>query len=227
VDQKQTIISMQNRREFLISAGLTAISLSVFGCVVPKTGNGSESDVATESTPDAQTFKGDCTTTDDILGPFYRQGAPMRGDLVMENHGEAPVIEVSGVVFTDDCTSPISNVSVEIWQANEEGDYDNKSSEYRYRGSAVTDANGRYTFKTIVPGRYMNGNQYRPSHIHFRVTDSGHQELVSQLYFKEDPYIANDPWASQNKAKERICAIEENAEGYSKVNFNIYLASKG
>lgn len=216
---------MQNRREFLISAGLTAISISVFGCAVPKPSS-TEDQPTSDQSNDEQTFKGDCATTDDILGPFYRQGAPMRTDLVLENHGEAPIIEVSGVVFTNDCTTPLNNVLVEIWQANEAGDYDNKSSEYRYRGSAWTDAAGQYTFKTIVPGRYMNGNQYRPSHIHFRVTDDRHQELVSQLYFKEDPFIAKDPWASKPKAKERICAIEENAEGFSKVNFNIFLESK-
>ena len=51
-----------------------------------------------------------------------------------------------------------------------------------------------YEFETIHPGRYLNGSQLRPSHIHYRVSSPGHAELVTQLYFEGDPEIAGDPF---------------------------------
>ena len=35
----------------------------------------------------------------------------------------------------------------------------------------------------------------RPAHIHFRVMESVHVPVTTQLYFKGDPFIAKDPWA--------------------------------
>ena len=40
----------------------------------------------------------------------------------------------------------------------------------------------------------------RPAHIHFRVMESLHVPLTTQLYFKDDPFIAGDPWASHRAA---------------------------
>ena len=39
---------------------------------------------------------------------------------------------------------------VDLWQADNKGDYDN--SGYRLRGHQRADADGRYRFRTIVPG---------------------------------------------------------------------------
>ena len=40
-----------------------------------------------------------------------------------------------------------------------------------------------------------SGGVMRPAHIHFRVSELLHVPLTTQLYFKGDPNIANDPWA--------------------------------
>jgi catechol 1,2-dioxygenase len=70
-----------------------------------------------------------------------------------------------------------------------------------------TNEQGQYTIETIVPGRYpippnlpgleKYAGLTRPAHIHFRVMDSLYVPLTTQLYFKDDPFIANDPWAGQ------------------------------
>jgi catechol 1,2-dioxygenase len=70
-----------------------------------------------------------------------------------------------------------------------------------------TNERGQYEIETVMPGRYpvppnLPGlEQYagltRPAHIHFRVIDSLHVPVTTQLYFKGDPYIAGDPFASQ------------------------------
>ena len=86
---------------------------------------------------------------------------------------------------------------------------------------------GEYSFKTIFPGKYLNGEYYRPAHIHYRVTEKNSKELVSQIYFQGDPQITKDPWASQDNAKLRILQlILEDINGTLAINFNIYLKDK-
>jgi protocatechuate 3,4-dioxygenase beta subunit len=163
----------------------------------------------------------ECKTTDDILGPFYKSGAPMQENIIPLSGTTADALIVRGQALSN-CNTPVKDAVVEIWNANEKGEYDT-SSEFKFRGKYQTSDDGNYQFKTIVPGKYLNGNTYRPSHIHFRITAPGHRELISQIYFKDDPYIASDPWASAPKASERVLIIEKNADNIDVVNFNIYL----
>ena len=55
---------------------------------------------------------------------------------------------------------------------------------------------GRYPIPPNLPGLEKYAGLMRPAHIHFRVSESLHIPLTTQLYFKDDPYIAKDPWAS-------------------------------
>jgi catechol 1,2-dioxygenase len=153
----------------------------------------------------------DCEpTTDDILGPFYRANAPFRTDLTVPGDPGTPIV-IRGMVRSEDCSTPLTTAVVDIWQANDAGQYDNTSPEFRYRGRIETGADGLYAMTTILPGKYLNGAQYRPRHIHFRVTAPGHQELITQLYFQGDTSIPADPWASQPDAALRIVPlVEEN-----------------
>lgn len=198
-----------DRKKFILSASLTAIALSAFGSIIRKS-NG--------------TFVGDCETTNDILGPFYRPEAPIRSDLTYEGL-EGTRILLKGRVFKSDCVTALKNALVEIWHCDTEGVYDNDSEEFRQRARLYTNDNGEYAFRTILPGKYLNGALYRPAHIHYRVTAKDSEELISQIYFKGDPHIVEDPWASQKKAKQRILPIApEDTKGSLTVNFDIYLA---
>mgnify|MGYP005750362621 FL=1 len=195
------------RNDFLKTALLGAASISTFGFVT--------------NTSDGP--KGDCSTTNDILGPFYRPEAPIRKDLSFKGL-EGNKVMVKGRVFGDDCTTPLKNAQVEIWHCDTEGRYDNETSEFRLRGRQMTDGKGEYSFKTILPGKYLNGRQYRPAHIHFRVTADRHQELISQIYFQGDPHIEKDPWASHPSAELRVLPVSlEDTHGNLVVNFDIYL----
>lgn len=161
-------------------------------------------------------------TTADILGPYYRSGAPFRSDLTVLGDPGTP-LAFNGTVTGPDC-NPIANALVDVWQAADDATYDSQSPQFNYRGRQYTDANGNYSFVSIKPGWYLNGNQYRPSHIHFRVTAPGHAELITQLYFQGDPYIAADPWASDPDAILRIVPITP-VNNVDTASFNIALAS--
>jgi catechol 1,2-dioxygenase len=199
------------RKEFFISSALAAFSMSAFGSVIQQL-NGS--------------FKGDCATTNDILGPFYRPDAPLRSDLVEEGLAGAR-ITLRGQVFGPDCVTALPNAQVEIWHCDTLGEYDNETAAYRHRARLLTNAKGEYAFHTIVPGKYLNGKLYRPSHIHYRVTEGRSNELISQIYFQGDPHITADPWASNQKAEHRILPIvPDDTAGNLAVKFDIYLREK-
>lgn len=200
-----------NRKKFISSLSLTVFGLTTFGSVI-KMSDGN--------------FTGDCDTTNDILGPFYREGAPLRDDLT--NDGLAGVrIKLKGKVFASDCVTPLKNAMVEIWHCNAEGEYDNKTDEFNQRARLFTNKDGEYSFLTILPGKYLNGELYRPAHIHYRVTEKNSRELISQIYFKGDPHIEKDPWASKEKAELRVLQIApEDVKGNLAINFDIYLKEK-
>jgi protocatechuate 3,4-dioxygenase beta subunit len=77
-------------------------------------------------------------------------------------------------------------VFVDLWHADETGEYDN--SGFRYRGHFVTDAQGRYRFRTILPGLYPG----RTRHYHAKVIATTRQLLTTQLYFPNEPQNARD-----------------------------------
>jgi protocatechuate 3,4-dioxygenase beta subunit len=200
-----------DRKKFIITTSLTAIGLSTFGSII-KMPNGN--------------FSGDCETTNDILGPFYRPDAPIRSNLTTEGL-IGTRIELKGKVYKSDCITHLKNALVEIWHCNTNGEYDNESKDFNQRGRLITNDEGEYSFLTIIPGKYMNGKLYRPAHIHYRVTEENSNELVSQIYFRGDPHIEKYPWASKEKAALRILEIRpEDVNGNLTLNFDIYLKER-
>jgi catechol 1,2-dioxygenase len=176
-------------------------------------------------------------TEPDILGPFYRFGAPFQTQLAGPNEpGERLII--SGKVYSSDCRSRLPNTLIEIWQANKAGAYDTdkpgnftERGDFHLRAMMLTDQQGNYEFETIMPGTYpippnlpgleKYAGLTRPAHIHFRVSESLHVPLTTQLYFKEDPHIAKDPWASRKPSM----AIGLKQDGkFLRGNFDIVLA---
>lgn len=170
-------------------------------------------------------YEGDCETTSDILGPFYRPDSPVRGDLVIKNL-PGQLVELSGVIRHDDCKTPCQKAKVEIWHCDSAGVYDNSSSEYRHRGSVYSDEQGRYSFRTILPSPYDAGGFMRPAHFHLMVSAPGYQSLVTQLYFAGDPHIPKDRWASSTKAKSRILSVKNGDNDTKKVVFDVSMAAR-
>jgi protocatechuate 3,4-dioxygenase beta subunit len=93
--------------------------------------------------------------------------------------------------------APVAGARVEIWQANTHGrythPYDTNAApldpNFEGYGVQVTDAEGRYRFKTIKPGAYpVTEDWSRPPHIHFDVTGRVGR-MVSQMYNDVDPLL--------------------------------------
>lgn len=145
----------------------------------------------------------------EVTGPVFGAAelGPLDNDL-LRNHarGGAPIGEriiVQGRIL-DGNARPVSGMLVEFWQANASGRYRHRNDAYIGAidpsfggcGRCLTDAEGRYHFRTVKPGPYPfrnRVNDWRPAHIHFSVFGSGFaQRLITQMYFEGDPLIRHD-----------------------------------
>jgi protocatechuate 3,4-dioxygenase beta subunit len=198
-----------HRRRFIRNTGLFALGVGAFGSIRWEN----------------EKFVGDNITTTDILGPFYRPNAPFRVNINLPGY-TGSLFHLSGTVFKEDGKSPFPNCLVEIWQCDEHKVYDNTSDDFRYRGSQKVGKNGKYHFITTHPRPYPlseGSNTYRPAHIHMRISGEGQQDLITQIYFKDDPHLEKDPSSKSPEAINRILKIKTNSKKEEMVEFNVVM----
>ena len=164
---------------------------------------------------DAQDLEADIHggTPRTIEGPLYVAGAPVRDGVskidINPDEDAGPLI-IHGTVTGPD-RKPVAGAVVECWHANSKGFYSHfdptgEQRPFNMRRTIITDAQGRYKFRSIVPAGYgcppdgptqgllnelgRHGN--RPAHIHFFVTADGHRKLTTQINIDGDPLIYDD-----------------------------------
>lgn len=148
-------------------------------------------------------------TESSLLGPFFREGAPeipLGGTIAGRSTG--PEIVIFGQV-TDAEGHGVPGARMDVWQTDSEGLYDLQAHDpdvMEMRGQLRCDAEGRFHFRTLKPVGYsipmdgpvgvmvrqQNRHGFRPAHIHVLVAAPGHRELVTALYFGDDPNIESD-----------------------------------
>jgi protocatechuate 3,4-dioxygenase beta subunit len=122
---------------------------------------------------------GDEPTIGQTEGPFFRPHSPHRSDLRLPGIDGRPV-ELSGYVLTRSCR-PIPGTLVDLWHADNNGEYDTAGS--RLRGHVFADGEGRFRFRTIVPGLYPG----RTRHYHLKIHAAGGASvLTTQFYFPDE-----------------------------------------
>lgn len=198
------------RRDFIKNSALCAVAISTSGFI----------------RFDGSHYVGDCETTTDILGPYYRPGSPVRNNLLVKGDpGE--LVNLSGVIKHNDCKTPYKNAKIELWHCDAKGAYDNESDKFNYRATSFCDDKGQYSFDTILPVPYAAGVGYtRPAHFHLMITAAGYQPLVTQLYFTGDKNIPNDPFAASPLAKRRTLDVQTGSDGIKKLVFDVSMSEK-
>jgi catechol 1,2-dioxygenase len=198
------------RRTFIKDTALTAMAVTATGYI---RFNGTN-------------YEGDCETTTDILGPFYRPNAPVRSDMRIKND-KGQLVVLMGQVKHKDCKTPLKGATVELWHCSADGVYDNDSPAFKYRAITNCDEKGNYSFKTILPVPYDVGNgSIRPAHFHMLISAAGYQTLITQLYFNGDKHIEKDPSASSPAAKRRVLDVKNDDDGGKQVLFNVTMMEK-
>jgi protocatechuate 3,4-dioxygenase beta subunit len=109
-------------------------------------------------------------------GPYFTPNSPLRKTIIAPASAGGTRLLLTGRVLTT-AGKPISHALVDFWQANAAGAYDN--SGYKFRGHQFTDAKGRYSLLTVVPGLYPG----RTKHIHVKVQPPHKSVLTTQLFF--------------------------------------------
>lgn len=165
--------------------------------------------LATASKAKASESNNVVATPAQVEGPFHPVRQQLDTDLDLTHitgrtesaFGE--IIFVKGRVLNTQ-GEPISNVLLDIWQANHYGRYSHPGDRNRspldpnFQGWGLvrSDSNGNYQIKTVKPGAYplkaLGGEGWRCRHIHFKLSCEGYKALTTQMYFRGDPLIAQD-----------------------------------
>ncbi len=176
------------RQEFILLSDTIGVSILVITLNHPATGG---------------------TTDSTVLGPYYWEGAPELpngANLAVGVKGEPTYY--SGRVL-DDAGKPIAGAVLDVWSGDGEGTYDMQMEGdvgMKARGRIRTDAEGRYSFRSIKPEYYpvptdgpvgimlgkMGRHAMRPGHIHMIVSAPGHHAITTHLFAAGSPYLDSD-----------------------------------
>jgi protocatechuate 3,4-dioxygenase beta subunit len=165
---------ISTRRQFIHGAALSAATLTAPGAFAQA--------LATAVTGD---------------GPYYPDRLPLDtdNDLLILNDGltraVGEIAHFSGRLFAEN-GAPVRNAFIEIWQSDVNGSYihtqgrnDGKlDANFQGYGRFLTDAQGRYYFRTIKPVPYTLQGQFRAPHIHVAVSKAGKRIMATQALVK-------------------------------------------
>jgi protocatechuate 3,4-dioxygenase beta subunit len=180
--------SFPSRRHIIVTGACASLVLSARGAV------------AQALAPTPACHDGDEPTLPETEGPFFKPKSPRRSDLREAGIPGRPV-ELSGFVLTRSCR-PVANALVDLWHADDGGEYDNKG--FRLRGHVFTDTQGRYAFRTIMPGLYPG----RTRHYHAKVQAPRRPVLTTQFYFPDEPKNRTDEFFHRELVMQ-VAAIDD------------------
>jgi hydroxyquinol 1,2-dioxygenase len=178
------------RQEFILLSDVLGVSMLVDAV------NHREREGATETT---------------VLGPFYV------GEHRVTPHGANISEGIDGEVMfvqsrvTDLAGKPLAGAEIDVWHADDDGFYDSQKADYATHGPSlrarfVTDADGRFSFRTILPCSYpiptdgpvgdlitaTQRHPMRPAHVHFLVKAEGYEPLITHVFLDGDEYLRSD-----------------------------------
>ncbi|MCP1507656.1 catechol 1,2-dioxygenase [Pseudomonas marginalis] len=187
-----------------------------------------------------------------IEGPLYVAGAPLSNVEARLDDGVDPGVTLfmQGRVFNT-AGEALAGAVVDVWHANTGGTYsyfDTAQSEFNLRRRIVTDAEGRYRFRSIVPSGYgcppdgptqhlldqLGRHGQRPAHIHFFISAPDHRHLTTQINLDGDQYLHDDfAYATRDEliAKITFSDDQQRAAGhgvsgrFAEIEFDFFLQS--
>ncbi len=145
--------------------------------------------------------------------PYGRAGIASNVLATINTEGEA--IRITGRLL-DGEGAPINDSLIEIWQANAAGRYNHPADSrqdvalepgFTGFGRCMTDADGRFSFGTIKPGRVPGqGNRLQAPHVSIIIQARGMQSHVyGRLYFSDE--------SDANGEDPMLASIEESRRG--------------
>jgi protocatechuate 3,4-dioxygenase alpha subunit len=175
-------------------------------------------------------------STSQTIGPYLRIGLEWMQIEDLAPQGVAGErVRIEGRVI-DAEGKPVNDAAVEVWQANSHGKYaspedpQDKPVETAFRGygRSLTDDAGAFRFRTIKPGRVPDpGGRLQAPHIVVTIFMRGLlKQLLTRVYFPDDPANADDPILSLVPAERRATLIARK-RGDGVLEWNVVLQGKG
>jgi protocatechuate 3,4-dioxygenase beta subunit len=153
---------------------------------------------------------GQTETQANLLGPFWREDQPLmpNGANLVRSATPGPEL-IAHVRVEEKEGSPVEGAEVDVWHSSPEGLYENQDptqADMNLRGRFLTDADGRFHFRSVKPAGYpipIDGpvgelvratgrHNYRPAHLHFMIYKPGFKTLISQIYVNDDERLDSD-----------------------------------
>ncbi|MEX2425866.1 MAG: protocatechuate 3,4-dioxygenase subunit alpha [Thermomicrobiaceae bacterium] len=144
-------------------------------------------------------------TPSQTVGPFFHptllRADSHVDDLLPAGYPGTPIV-IHGYVY-DGASEPVPDAAIEIWQADEEGEYltgelfeqISRGSEFTGYGRVGTDDTGRFQIRTVKPGPVpFDNSRHQAPHICVTVYARGLlNHIVTRIYFEGDPLNDEDP----------------------------------
>jgi protocatechuate 3,4-dioxygenase beta subunit len=177
-------------------------------------------------------------STATVEGPYFIDQRIIRSD-IRENQPGVPLELELHVANANASCRPVKGAVVSIWHCNAQGEYSGylfndpnklpdldtvnelghvqeKDTERWLRGAQTTDADGKVTFQTIVPGWYTP----RAAHIHVRAFLSDKTMMTTQLYFPQA--LSNTIQSTHEYYKSRGVSIYTNENDVVRAQSGIF-----
>ena len=173
-----------------------------------------------------------------VFGPFHVEGAPryeLGADIANGAHGVPCEVRGSVRGLRGEL---VAGAQLDVWQSDEEGLYDVQHAGIDHaqaRGILVTDAEGRYRFRSILAMPYAiphdgpvgellkaaGRHPWRPAHLHFMIKAPGYETLITHVFRSDDPYLDSD--AVFGVRQSLIADWKQQADGSYLVEYDFVL----
>jgi protocatechuate 3,4-dioxygenase alpha subunit len=175
-------------------------------------------------------------STSQTIGPYLRIGLEWMQIEDLAPHGIAGQrLHIAGRILDGDGKA-VNDAAVELWQANSQGKYASPEDaqekpldgNFRGYGRSLTDEAGAFRFRTIKPGR-VPGPDGKPQAPHLVITIFMRgllKQLVTRMYFPDDPANADDPILNLVPPERRATLIAVRT-GEGMLEWNVRLQGKG
>lgn len=181
-------------------------------------------------------------TRNTVRGPFYRPDAPhlpLGASISLDGKGEP--LTVRGKVLDLD-GEPVANATVETWQANADGLFENQQPdlqpEFNLRGVFTTNDDGEFWYQSVMPNGYsvpcdgpagqllkqLGYPLHRPAHIHFQISAAGFQTITTQVFDGKDPLLAEDALLSVRPELIGEFAVTSSGDPERELEFTFVMA---